>query len=184
MFLSGCPSVCFAHYCMSFTLVYKKQPSWLLITGDLEITAAVPTTTTTIHYMNHHGALGIWPYIQEVRDSVCDLESRLQRAKDNVEEMQSCMRSWVTPIFNRKDGRRDALLNLEDKAERLDKFYDLFRSSGEKIHFLLKVGKKKSLGSAYLEQTSNFTDISSLYEDLSCSQHFLIYFEMFHLFVS
>lgn len=92
---------------------------------------------------NHLGAPGIWPYIQQVRDLVCDLESRLQRTKDNVEEMQSCMRSWAMPVFDRKDGRKDALLSLEDRSERLDKFYGLIRSSGEKIHFLLKVGEKK-----------------------------------------
>lgn len=74
-----------------------------------------------------------------MRDAVCDLESRLQRAKDNVEEIQSCMRSWANPLFDRKEGKKDALLSLEDKAERLDKFYSLIRSSGEKIHFLLKV---------------------------------------------
>lgn len=89
----------------------------------------------------------VWPYIQEVRDSVCDLESRLQRTKDNVEEMQRCMRSWATPVFDRKDGRKDTLLSLEDRAERLERFYGLIRSSGEKIHFLLKVGlKQRRLG--------------------------------------
>uniref|UniRef100_A0A7N6FAT7 Dynein heavy chain 9, axonemal n=1 Tax=Anabas testudineus TaxID=64144 RepID=A0A7N6FAT7_ANATE len=66
---------------------------------------------------------GIWQYIQEVRDSVCDLESRLQRTKDNVEEIQSCMRSWANPIFDRKEGKKDTLLGLEDKTERLDRFY-------------------------------------------------------------
>lgn len=91
---------------------------------------------------------GIWLYIQEVRDSVCDLESRLQRAKDNVEEIQSCMRAWAVPAFDRRDGKRDALLSLEDRAERLDSFYSLVRSSGEKIHFLLKVGRKRALAFA------------------------------------
>ncbi|XP_034563350.1 dynein heavy chain 9, axonemal [Notolabrus celidotus] len=81
---------------------------------------------------------GVWPYIQEVRDSICDLESRLQRTKDNVEEIQSCMRSWARPMFDRKEGRKDTLLCLEDRAERLERFYGLIKSSGEKIHFLLK----------------------------------------------
>ncbi|CAN9508871.1 unnamed protein product [Ophioblennius macclurei] len=81
---------------------------------------------------------GVWQYIQEVRDSVCDLESRLQRAKDNVEEIQGCMRAWANPVFDRKEGKKEALLSLEDRAERLDRFYALIRSSGEKIHFLLK----------------------------------------------
>lgn len=53
--------------------------------------------------------------------------------------MQSCMRSWVSPVFDRKEGKRDTLLSLDDRAERLDRFYDLIKSSGEKIHFLLKV---------------------------------------------
>lgn len=70
---------------------------------------------------------------------MCDLESRLQRAKDNVEEILSCMRSWSTPIFDRKEGKKDALLSLEDRTERLDRFYSLIRSFGEKIHFLVKV---------------------------------------------
>ncbi|KAK2835022.1 hypothetical protein Q5P01_015506 [Channa striata] len=81
---------------------------------------------------------GVWQYIQEVRDVVCDLENRLQRTKDNVEEVQSCLRSWANPIFDRKEGKKDTLLSLEDKKERLDKFYSLIQSSGEKIHFLVK----------------------------------------------
>lgn len=62
------------------------------------------------------------------------------------------MKSWAVPVFDRKDGRKDTLLSLDDRAERLDRFYCLIRSSGEKIHFLLKVGEKKN-GSAYSELT-------------------------------
>lgn len=89
-----------------------------------------------------HPPLDIWQYIQEVRNSVCDLECRLQRTKDNVDEIQSCMRSWASPMFDRKEGKKDTLLSLEDRAERVDRFYSLIKSSGEKIHFLLKVIKK------------------------------------------
>lgn len=101
-----------------------------------------------------------------MRDSVCDLESRLQRAKDNVEEIQRCMRAWAGPVFGRKDGKRDTLLSLEDRAERLDRFYALVRSSGEKIHFLLKVGKKrkKYMLASHVRRASGFIHISSLGE--------------------
>lgn len=44
-------------------------------------------------------------------------------------------------MFDRKEGKKDALLSVEDRAERLDRFYSLIRTSGEKIHFLLKVVK-------------------------------------------
>uniref|UniRef100_A0A8C4ZK88 Uncharacterized protein n=1 Tax=Gadus morhua TaxID=8049 RepID=A0A8C4ZK88_GADMO len=85
---------------------------------------------------------GIWEYIQAVRDRVCDLESRLQRAKNNVEEVQKCTRSWASPIFGRREGKKEALISLEDRPERLEKFYGLVRSSGEKIHLLLKSNRE------------------------------------------
>lgn len=83
--------------------------------------------------------LGIWEYIQDVREAVHDLEMRLQRTKDNMEEIQSIMKNWTHPIFERKDGKKDTLLNLEDKHERMERIYGQIRNSGAKLHFLLKV---------------------------------------------
>eukprot|EP00064_Thunnus_orientalis_P003474 superscaffoldBa00000283_g3483 len=123
---------------------------------------------------------GIWEYIQEVRDSVCDLESRLQRTKDNVEEIQSCMRSWACPMFDRKEGKKDSLLSLEDQAERLDRFYSLIRSSGEKIHFLLKNNQElfKAKPSseewkAYVEYIDDMI-IDGLFNSIECSLKFFL----------
>lgn len=82
---------------------------------------------------------GIWEYIQRVRDTVRELESSLQRTKDNVEEIQAVMKTWVTPIFERKEGKKDSLLNLEDRTERLEKCYGHIRDSGGKIHALVQV---------------------------------------------
>lgn len=87
----------------------------------------------------HSAAVGVWQYIQEVRDSVCDLEHQLQRSKDNVEEIQKILRSWVVPLYGRKENKKDSLLSLEDRTDRLNRFYSLIQTSGEKIHFLLKV---------------------------------------------
>lgn len=83
--------------------------------------------------------LGIWEYIQDVREAVHDLEKRLQRTKDNVEEIQSIMKDWANPIFEREDGKKDTLLNLKGKQEYLEKIYGQIRTSGAKLHFLLKV---------------------------------------------
>lgn len=87
----------------------------------------------------HVSLLGIWEYIQDVREAVHDLEKRLQRTKDNVDKIQSIMKNWTHPIFERKDGKKDSLLNLEDKQERLEKTYDQIRTSGTMLHFLLNV---------------------------------------------
>lgn len=83
--------------------------------------------------------LGIWEYIQDKREMVHDLEQRLQRTKDNVEEIQTIMKSWTTPVFERKEGKKNTLLNLDDKTEHLERTYSHIRASGAKIHQLLKV---------------------------------------------
>uniref|UniRef100_A0AAX7TU92 Dynein axonemal heavy chain 17 n=1 Tax=Astatotilapia calliptera TaxID=8154 RepID=A0AAX7TU92_ASTCA len=123
---------------------------------------------------------GVWEYIQEARDLVCDLESRLQRAKDNVEEILSCMRSWSTPIFDRKEGKKDALLSLEDRTERLDRFYSLIRSSGEKIHFLVKCNRallkaepSSEEWKAYVEYIDD-TIIDGFFNSIECSLRFFL----------
>lgn len=66
-------------------------------------------------------------------------------------------------MFDRKDGKKDTLLSLEDRAERLDRFYNLIRSSGQKIHFLLKVGERIS---SWFKVTLSFTHISSFCESI------------------
>ncbi|KAA0725373.1 Dynein heavy chain 9, axonemal [Triplophysa tibetana] len=81
---------------------------------------------------------GIWEYIQDVRETVYDMEQRLQMTKNNVEEIHTIMKSWASPIFERKEGKKDALLNLDDKTERLERTYGQIRASGAKIHVLLK----------------------------------------------
>lgn len=91
---------------------------------------------------------GIWEYIQDVRETVYDMEQRLQRTKNNVEEIHTIMKSWTTPIFERKEGKKDALLNLDDKTERLERTYGQIRASGAKIHMLLKVCNDKAIGNS------------------------------------
>uniref|UniRef100_A0AAV2JZN7 Dynein heavy chain tail domain-containing protein n=1 Tax=Knipowitschia caucasica TaxID=637954 RepID=A0AAV2JZN7_KNICA len=80
----------------------------------------------------------IWPYILEVRDHVCELEARLQKSKENIEDIQRITRGWASPVFERREGKRDALLRLDEQTDKLENFYNMIRASGEKILFLLK----------------------------------------------
>ena len=58
--------------------------------------------------------LGIWEYIEKTRNMVHDLEKRVRQAKNNVETMNSLMTKWCeTPLYERKDGKKELLLNLE-----------------------------------------------------------------------
>ncbi|KAM6897526.1 dynein beta chain, ciliary-like [Xenentodon cancila] len=123
---------------------------------------------------------GVWQYIQHLRDSVCDLESRLQKTKDNVEEIQSCLKSWATPMFDRKEGKKDALLSLEDRTEPVDRFYSQIRSSGEKIHFLLQKNQElfrtdpsSEEWKAYVEYIDDMI-IDGFFNSIECSLKFFL----------
>ncbi len=57
---------------------------------------------------------GVWEYIQETRDMVRDLEQRVRLSKANVELMRTIMAGWSrTPLYQRKEDKKDTLLNLE-----------------------------------------------------------------------
>ena len=74
------------------------------------------------------------------REKVHDLEKRVQNTKDNVEQIQKIMSTWSkVPLFERKEGKNESLLNLEDRPERLKKRYDEIAQAGQKIHGLLAV---------------------------------------------
>lgn len=45
------------------------------------------------------------------------------------------MKTWASPIFKRKDGKRECLLCVEG----MEKYYSCIRESGLKIHALVQV---------------------------------------------
>lgn len=53
---------------------------------------------------------------------VGNLEKRVQKTQDNVNTMKQVTAAWLkSPVFERKDGRKDTLLCLEEKADRIQK---------------------------------------------------------------
>ena len=69
-----------------------------------------------------------------------DLESRVQKTKNNVEELQKLMSTWSKlPLFVRKEEKNDVLLNLTDRDDRLNKRFTEIKTLGEQIHGLVKV---------------------------------------------
>ncbi|XP_060103688.1 dynein axonemal heavy chain 11 [Heteronotia binoei] len=80
-----------------------------------------------------------WEYIEYVKATVYDLEERLQKSKDNIKDIQQIMKGWMGQlIFYRKDNKKEALLNLEDKEDRLSKKFMSLREDGCKIHTLIQ----------------------------------------------
>lgn len=110
--------------------------------GSLSFTAtrplAMPLSAISVNSI-YFGGTGIWDYVIQITSSIGDLEKRIQKTKDNVEEIQSIMKTWVSPIFKRKDGKRECLLSVEDQHDQMEKYYSCIRESGLKIHALVQV---------------------------------------------
>ncbi|NWI54818.1 DYH17 protein, partial [Calyptomena viridis] len=63
---------------------------------------------------------GVMEYVQEVRDTLQDLQRRIQRAKLNLESITQLMKDCsATPLFGRKDNKATALLDLDGREKTL-----------------------------------------------------------------
>ncbi|KAH0629591.1 hypothetical protein JD844_011790, partial [Phrynosoma platyrhinos] len=123
---------------------------------------------------------GLWDRISQMVDSIRDLEQRIQKIKDNIEEIQNIMKSWVFPVFERKDGKKESLLNLDDQHERLDRHYRLIIDSGQKIHFLIKenlrlfgADSNSDVWKAYLEHVDELV-LDGFFHVIECSLQYLL----------
>jgi dynein heavy chain len=122
-----------------------------------------------------------WAYIQETRDKVHDLEQRVQKTKDNVEQIQKLMATWSKlPLFERKEGKNESLLNLDDREERLKKRYDEIEKTGEKIHGLLndnlelfKANNDTDIWRAYVDYVDEMV-VDGFFSTIHCSLKFLL----------
>nr|XP_015213314.1 PREDICTED: dynein heavy chain 11, axonemal [Lepisosteus oculatus] len=82
---------------------------------------------------------GCWERVSAVKDAVCELGRRVQAAKGNVGGLQTLAKGWGgRALFCRRDGKRDALLCLEDRADRAARSCGSVRRDGERIHGLVE----------------------------------------------
>uniref|UniRef100_A0A8C3IZU9 DYH9 protein n=1 Tax=Chrysemys picta bellii TaxID=8478 RepID=A0A8C3IZU9_CHRPI len=108
------------------------------------------------------------------------LIGEVQVTKDNVEEIQSIMRSWVSPIFERKDGKRENVLSLEDRPERLEKRYNLIKESGLRIHArvqenlsLFAADPTSEVWKAYIDYVDEMI-LDGFFNAIECSLKYLL----------
>ncbi|XP_071813348.1 dynein beta chain, ciliary-like isoform X2 [Apostichopus japonicus] len=124
---------------------------------------------------------GVWEYIQDTRDKVYDIEKRLQKTKDNVEQMKKIMEDWSKlPLFERKELKNDALLSLDDREERLNKRYADVTTSGEKIHSLMKENLELFRGDAGTDTWKAYVDylddmvVDGFFNCIQCSLNYML----------
>nr|XP_054501017.1 dynein axonemal heavy chain 17 [Agelaius phoeniceus] len=82
---------------------------------------------------------GVMEYIQEMRETLHDLQKRVQTAKLNLQSITQLMEDCsATPLFGRKDNKETALLDLEGKENAITQRRALIESTGEKIQAMVK----------------------------------------------
>ncbi|KAM6050175.1 dynein axonemal heavy chain 9 [Theristicus caerulescens] len=148
-----------------------------LIQGQLQdIDLKLKETEETLNWKME----GIWGHISMMMDGVHDLEQRIQKAKNNVEEIQTIVQSWVLPIFERKDGKKESLLSLEDCQDRLERRYSLIRESGQRIHSLVKENQSLLLADpasdiwkAYVDYVDEIV-LDGFFTAIECSLKYLL----------
>ncbi|XP_053322781.1 dynein axonemal heavy chain 11 [Spea bombifrons] len=105
-----------------------------LIKEDMKFINAQLKSAEELYTWNHEDC---WDYIVTMKTIVHDLEQRVQQSKDNIEAIQHIMKTWAEqPLYSRKDNKKDALINLDDKKERLYKKYKSMQDDGQKIQNL------------------------------------------------
>ncbi|PKU27917.1 dynein heavy chain axonemal [Limosa lapponica baueri] len=121
------------HFSLEQPLILRDPTSSVLsVNFSKEVGAGAGDTTD-------HPPERVMEYIQEMRDILYDLQARVQKAKLNMEKINQLMEECsATPLFERKDNKETALLDLDGKASTLTKRYAAIRDTGVKIHEMVK----------------------------------------------
>uniref|UniRef100_A0A8C3J4X5 Dynein axonemal heavy chain 17 n=1 Tax=Calidris pygmaea TaxID=425635 RepID=A0A8C3J4X5_9CHAR len=107
-----------------------------LVAGELEAVDSQLASAENTLFWHHEGVM---EYIQDMRDILYDLQARVHKAKLNMEKIRQLMEECsATPLFERKDNKETALLDLEGKVSTLTKRYAAIRDTGMKIHEMVK----------------------------------------------
>ncbi|KAK2575931.1 hypothetical protein KPH14_007294 [Odynerus spinipes] len=125
---------------------------------------------------------GLLEYIEKLRELVQGLWKRVRASQANVEKIKLILESWTRmPLFERRDRRKDALLCLEERQERVSKRYADMRRAAEQIHALLEENRKLfqitegDEGDAWNEYVKYIDDIviESLRKAVGCTLGYL-----------
>ena len=61
-------------------------------------------------------------YVDNLNSLVNDVQNRLQKSQANVKIIESILESWCTlPILERRDKKKDTILDLEGRVEKFKK---------------------------------------------------------------
>ncbi|NXE96762.1 DYH17 protein, partial [Menura novaehollandiae] len=114
-------------------LMPVEQP---LLAGELEALDVRLASAEQSLFWSHEGVM---EYIRDMRETLHDLQRRVQTAKINLENITQLMEDCsVTPLFGRKDNKATALLDLGGKENALAQRRTTIENMGVKIQGMVK----------------------------------------------
>lgn len=77
-------------------------------------------------------------YLQKLRQPVAALQNRMDHTQGNLRKIHDIMSVWIKhPLFERKDGKKDAVLCIDERPDRTAKRYAEIIAASDDIHELL-----------------------------------------------
>lgn len=125
----------------------------------------------------------MWDYLNSIHKLVGNLQKRLHDTQENLSEIQNTMAAiGRQPLFERKDGKKDTVLGIDERSERTSKKYTEVKKAAEYITSLINKniqlfemnGKEDSvLWSRYIDFVDGII-VDHLYRAIGCR-----YFNLF-----
>ncbi|NXS34473.1 DYH17 protein, partial [Pomatostomus ruficeps] len=114
-------------------LIPVEEP---LLAGELEALDVRLGSAEQSLFWSHEGVM---EYIRAMRETLHDLQRRVQRAKLNLETITQLMEDCsATPLFGRKDNKPTALLDLDGKENALAQRRTAIENTGMRIQEMVK----------------------------------------------
>lgn len=77
----------------------------------------------------------IMDYLNRLRKPVEQLQVRMQKTQFNLNEIRRITSTWVKyPLFERKDGKKDTVLCLNERGNRVAKRYAEISTASDTVH--------------------------------------------------
>ncbi|KAL3316100.1 Dynein heavy chain 9, axonemal [Cichlidogyrus casuarinus] len=122
-----------------------------------------------------------WEFIEQIRNMIQGLHTRIVKTQDNVELIKKIMATWSkTSLFDRKEGKRESLLNLDDRKDRIAKRYNEVTDAGKRVMDLLvenmglyKAEKTSPEWTAYVEYVDELVK-QGLIKNVECTLQYLL----------
>lgn len=74
-------------------------------------------------------------YLMALREPVERLQIRMQQTQRNLNEIKTIMSAWSkVPLFERKDSKKDSVLCMEERNDRIARRYAEMEAASLRVH--------------------------------------------------